>query len=150
MFSCHLAKPGLDFSHTLWHEQRHLKSLACGPKLPRLKSSLVELETSRNSSRRCKTLAEKASPISTRAGPEQSCNFVSASVAPLAKNPLNSKSTGTRNSSWVAPRRRSRASHSSRPLLGRLSRRNESYKEGRLLSKFHHHCRIHQQPCIRR
>jgi len=110
MFSCHVVEAGLHFPYTSWHEQKHQNSLALGPKLPRLKSSPVASESSRNSSRRWKTLAGKASPISTRAGPEQSCNSASVFAARLAKSPRNFKSIGTTNSSWRALRTRSRAS----------------------------------------
>ena len=146
MFSCHVVEAGLDFPHTPWHEQKHQNSPARGPKLPRLKSSPVASETSRNSSRRWKTLAEKAFPISTRAGPERSYNSVSAFVARLAKSPRNSKSIGTPNFLRTALRRRRRASHSLRHLLPRLSRRNVIFKEDRLSHKSHQHCRLHQYP----
>jgi hypothetical protein len=110
MFSCHVVEAGLDFSHTPWHEQKHQNSPARGPKLPRLKSSPVASESSRNFSHRWKTLAEKASPIWTRLGPERSCNSVSAFAARLARSPRNSKSIGTTNSSWTILRTRRRAS----------------------------------------
>ena len=146
MFSCHVVEAGLDFLHTPWHEQKHQNRRALGPKLPRLKSSPVASETFRNSSHRWKTLAEKAFPISTRVGPERSCNSVSAFAAHLEKGLRNFKSIGTQNFLWPALRRRSRASHSSRPLLPRLSRRNVIYKEERLLPKSQQRCRFHQYP----
>jgi len=110
MFSCHVVEAGLHFPYTPWHEQKHQNSPARSPKLPRLKSSPVASESSRNSSRRWKTLAEKASPISTRPGPDQSCSSASAFAARLAKSPRNFKSIGSTNSSRTAPRARNRAS----------------------------------------
>jgi hypothetical protein len=92
MFSCHVVEAGLDFLQILWHEQKHQNRLACGPKPPQLKSLLAALETSRSFSHKWKTWAEKASPISTRLEPEQSCNSASAFAVRLARNPPSSKS----------------------------------------------------------
>ena len=146
MFSCHVVEAGLDFLHTPWHEQKHQNHLVRGPKLPRLKSSPVASDSSRNFLHRWKTLVEKASHTSTQPGPEQSCNSVSAFAARLARNLPSFKSIGTTSFLWVTLRRRNRASPLSRPLLPRLSRRNVIFKEDHLRQQITPTLRLHQYP----